>query len=90
MAKRRRTDRGTAAELDQVLLELFAGQLLLEPAAAKLPREPALHPAAVPSLARAKAKQGNRLAAAKPRIAFLVVILVLPINASMDRASSKP
>jgi hypothetical protein len=44
MAKRRRTDRGTAAKLDQVLLELFAGQLLLEPAEAKLPGERAVRP----------------------------------------------
>jgi hypothetical protein len=50
-----------------VLLELFAGQLLLEPAEAKRSVDPAVRPAAVPSSARAKAKQGNRLAAAKPR-----------------------
>ena len=39
MAKRRRRDQGMAAELDQVLLELFASQLLLEPVAAKRPGE---------------------------------------------------
>jgi hypothetical protein len=33
MAKRRAGDRGKVADIDQILLELFAGQLLLERAA---------------------------------------------------------
>ena len=67
MAKRRRTDREKITDLNQILLALFAGQLLLEPAEAKPPGAPAVHPAAVPSSEGAKAKQGNRPAAAKPR-----------------------
>ena len=63
MAKRRRKDHGAAAQLDQVLLELFAGQLLLEPAAAKLPGNPAVRPVA----ASAKGMPRNRPPAAKPR-----------------------
>jgi hypothetical protein len=44
MAKRRAGDRGKVADIDQILLELFAGQLLLEPAAG--PAEPVARPAA--------------------------------------------
>ena len=67
MAKRRQTDREKTADLDQILLELFAGQLLLEPAEAKLPGEPAVRPVAVRPAASAKGKPRNRPPAAKPR-----------------------
>ena len=43
MAKRREVDRGDVPDIDQVLLELFAGQLLLERAAG--PEEPVSRPA---------------------------------------------
>ena len=54
MAKRRRTDQGTVVDLDQVLLELFAGQRLLEPAEVKLPDNPAVRPVAARPAASAK------------------------------------
>ena len=44
MAKRREVDRGDVPDIDQVLLELFAGQLLLERAAGS--EAPVLRPAA--------------------------------------------
>jgi hypothetical protein len=59
MAKHRQTDQRAVATLDQVLLELFAGQLLLEPVAAKRPGEPARHPTSGRS-PRKKAKAGPR------------------------------
>jgi hypothetical protein len=65
--KRRQTDRGAAAALDQVLLELFVGQLLLEPAEAKLPGGPAVRPAAARPAGGAQGPPRNRLPAAKPR-----------------------
>ena len=52
MAKRREVDRGKVPDIDQVLLELFASQLLLERAAG--PEEPALRPAAKASVRRRK------------------------------------
>ena len=60
MAKRRQTDQRAAAQLDQVLLALFAGQLLLEPAEAKLPGDPAVRPAAARSPRKAKPSRRNK------------------------------
>ena len=68
MAKRRQTDPEAAAALDQVLLGLFAGQLLLGRAEATvLPEDPAMRPAATRPSKGAKGKPRNRPPAAKPR-----------------------
>ena len=55
MAKRREVGRGKVAAIDQVLLELFAGQLLLERAAG--PEEPVSRPALARPAAKASARQ---------------------------------
>jgi hypothetical protein len=54
MARRREMDRGEVPDIDQVLLELFAGQLLLERAPG--PEAPVSRPAR----ARPAAKAGTR------------------------------
>jgi hypothetical protein len=59
MAKHRRTDQEAAVALDQVLLELFAGQLLLEPAEAKRPGEPGVRPAAARSPKAKSSRKGK-------------------------------
>jgi hypothetical protein len=56
MAKHRRMDHEAAAALDQMLLELFAGQLLLEPAGTKRSVDPAVRPVG----ARAKGMRRHR------------------------------
>ena len=58
MAKRREVDRGEVLDIDQVLLELFAGQLLLERAAAS--EEPVSCPALARPAAKASARRGCR------------------------------
>jgi hypothetical protein len=65
MAKRREVDRGKVADIDQVLLELFAGQLLLERAAG--PEEPVSRPALARPAAKASARRRKRPAASSPR-----------------------
>ncbi len=65
MAKRRDVDRGDMADIDQVLLELFAGQLLLERAAG--PEEPAARPILARPAAKASARRRKRLAASSAR-----------------------
>jgi hypothetical protein len=65
MAKRREVDRGKVADIDQVLLELFAGQLLLERAVG--PEEPAARPARARPAAKASARRRKRPAASSPR-----------------------
>jgi hypothetical protein len=62
--KRRQTDRGAVAALDQVLLGLSAGQLLLEPVTAKRPGEPALRPVAAQPAASAEGTPRKRPPAA--------------------------
>jgi hypothetical protein len=52
MAKRREVERGEVLDIDQILLELFAGQLLLERATG--PEEPAARPAAKAAARRRK------------------------------------
>jgi hypothetical protein len=52
-------------DIDQVLLELFAGQLLLERAAG--PEEPAARPALARPAAKASARRRKRLAASSAR-----------------------
>jgi hypothetical protein len=65
MAKRREVDRGKVADIDQVLLELFAGQLLLERAAG--PEEPAARPALARPAAKAHARRRKRPTASSLR-----------------------
>jgi hypothetical protein len=65
MAKRREVDRGKLADIDQVLLELFVGQLLLERAAG--PEEPVSRPALARPAAKASARRSKRPAASSPR-----------------------
>ncbi len=65
MAKRREVDRGAVADIDQVLLELFAGQLLLERAPG--PEEPAARPALARPAAQARARGRKRPAASSSR-----------------------
>jgi hypothetical protein len=65
MAKRRAGDRGKVADIDQILLELFAGQLLLERAAG--PEEPVSRPALARPAAKASARRRKRPAASSSR-----------------------
>ena len=65
MAKRREVERGEVLDIDQVLLELFAGQLLLERAAG--PEEPVLRPALARPAAKASARRRKRPAASSAR-----------------------
>jgi hypothetical protein len=65
MAKRREVDRGKVADIDQILLELFAGQLLLERAAG--PEEPVSRPALARPAAKARARRRKRPAASSSR-----------------------
>jgi hypothetical protein len=65
MAKRREVDRGDVPDIDQVLLELFVGQLLLERAAG--PEEPAARPALARPAAKASARRRKRPAASSAR-----------------------
>jgi hypothetical protein len=65
MAKRREVDRGAVAAIDQVLLELFAGQLLLERAPG--PEEPAARPALARPAAKARARRRKRPVASSSR-----------------------
>jgi hypothetical protein len=65
MAKHREVERGEVADIDQVLLELFAGQLLLERAAAS--EEPAARPALARPAAKASARRRKRPAASRSR-----------------------
>jgi hypothetical protein len=58
MTKRREVDRGKVTDIDQVLLELLAGQLLLE--RAKLPGDPPPHPTSGRSPRKAKAGQKDK------------------------------
>jgi hypothetical protein len=63
MAKRRAGDRGKVADIDQILLELFAGQLLLERAAG--PEEPVARPALARPAAKANARRRTRPTASR-------------------------
>ena len=65
MAKRREVDRGDVPDIDQVLLELFAGQLLLERAAG--PEAPVARPALARPAAKASARRRKRPAASSLR-----------------------
>ena len=65
MAKRRAGDRGKVADIDQILLELFAGQLLLERAAG--PEEPVSRPARARSAAKAGGRRRRRPAASSAK-----------------------
>ena len=65
MTKRREVDRGDVPEIDQVLLELFAGQLLLERAAG--PEEPVSRPALARPAAKARARRRKRPTALRSR-----------------------
>jgi hypothetical protein len=65
MAKDREVDRGKVADIDQILLELFAGQLLLERAATQ--EEPVSRPALARPAAKARARRRKRPAASSPR-----------------------
>jgi hypothetical protein len=65
MAKRREVDRGKVTDIDQVLLELFAGQLLLARAAG--PEEPVARPALARPAAKARARRRKRPAASSSR-----------------------
>ena len=65
MAKRREVDRGDVPDIDQVLLELFAGQLLLERAPG--PEEPVSRPALARPAAKARARRRKRPAASSLR-----------------------
>ena len=65
MAKRREVDQGEVPDIDQVLLELFAGQLLLERAPG--PEEPAARPALARPAAKASARRRTRPAASSSR-----------------------
>ena len=65
MAMRREVDRGDVSDIDQVLLELFVGQLLLERAAG--PEEPVSRPALARLAAKASARRRKRPAASRSR-----------------------
>jgi hypothetical protein len=65
MTKRREGGRGKVAAIDQVLLELFAGQLFLERAAG--PEAPAARPALARPAAKASARRRKRPAASSSR-----------------------
>jgi hypothetical protein len=65
MAKDREVDRGDVPEIDQVLLELLASQLLLERAAG--PEEPVARPALARPAAKARARRRKRPAASRSR-----------------------
>jgi hypothetical protein len=65
MAKRRQVDRGKVANIDQVLLELFAGQLLLERAPG--PETPVARPARVQPVAKAGTWRRRRPVASSAR-----------------------
>ncbi len=65
MAKDREVDRGKVAAIDQILLELFAGQLVLERAAG--PEEPVSRPALARPAAKANARHRKRPAASRSR-----------------------
>lgn len=60
MVKRREVEREEAPDIDQVLLELFAGQLLLAPAEAKLPDDSAVRPTPGPPPRKATAGQRGK------------------------------
>jgi hypothetical protein len=65
MAKRRQVDRGEVTDIDQVLLELFAGQLLLERVPG--PETPVARPARVQPVAKAGTRRRRRPAASSAR-----------------------
>jgi hypothetical protein len=65
MAKRREVGRGEVPDVDQVLLELFTGQLLLERAAG--PEEPVSRPARARSAAKAGGRRRRRPAASSAK-----------------------
>jgi hypothetical protein len=65
MAKHRGVDCKVTADVDQVLLELFAGQLLLERAAG--PEEPVSRPALARPAAKARARRRKRPTASRSR-----------------------
>jgi hypothetical protein len=65
MAKRRGVDRGEVPDIDQVLLDLFAGQLLLERAPG--PEAPVARPARVRPAAKAGTRRRRRSAASSAR-----------------------
>jgi hypothetical protein len=65
MAKRRQVEQEAVLDIDQVLLELFAGQLLLERAPG--PEAPAPCPAKVRPVAKAGTRRRRRPAASSAR-----------------------
>ena len=65
MVKRREVERGTVPDIDQVLLELFAGQLLLKRAPGL--EAPVARPAAARPAAKAGGRRGKRPAAPRAR-----------------------
>jgi hypothetical protein len=65
MAKRRQVDQGKVANIDQVRLELFAGQLLLERAPG--PEAPVSCPARVRPVAKAGTQRRRCPAASSAR-----------------------
>ena len=65
MAKRREVDRRKLADIDDVLLELFVGQLLLERAAG--PEELVSRPARARSAAKAGGRRRRRPAASSAK-----------------------
>ena len=65
MAKRREVDQRKLADIDEVLLELFVGQLLLERAVG--PEEPVSRPALARPAAKASARRRKRPAASRSR-----------------------
>ena len=65
MAKRREVGRGEVPDIDQILLELFASQLLLERATG--PGEPVSRPAMARPAAKTNAQRRKRPAASGSR-----------------------